>query len=62
MPAYCAAYGCNNLNTRVCNKKFYRFPRDPERRRAWTNALKIKGFQATDHIRLCSDHFVTGKC
>jgi hypothetical protein len=62
MPAYCAAYGCSKHLTPGSQIKLYRFPRAPERRKAWTDALKRKGYVATNYSRICNDHFVTGKC
>ena len=62
MPAYCAAYGCCSKNYPGCGVKFYRFPRDPERRQKWASALRREGFVVTDHSRICSKHFVTGMC
>ena len=36
-------------------------PRDPERRKLWTNAINRKGWTAKDHHRVCSRHFIQGK-
>jgi len=60
MPAHCAAYGCKTRNVSGSYSKFFRFPRDPERRQQWVNAIKRKDFVPTEHSRICSKHFVTG--
>ncbi|KAG0409827.1 hypothetical protein HPB47_013055, partial [Ixodes persulcatus] len=58
----CCAYGCTmrsgvNLLSEV---KFYRFPKDVNRRRAWTNAIGRQNFEPTYATRICSKHFITG--
>ncbi|KAJ3592460.1 hypothetical protein NHX12_007587 [Muraenolepis orangiensis] len=40
---------------------FYRFPRDPERKRRWVDAVNRQGWQPNDGSRLCSTHFISGK-
>ncbi|CAN7943595.1 unnamed protein product [Ixodes hexagonus] len=45
-----------------CGKvKFHRVPKDPELKRKWLSALNRKDFTPTEHTRVCSAHFVTGK-
>ncbi|KAM7296421.1 uncharacterized protein ISCGN_021579 [Ixodes scapularis] len=41
--------------------KFHRVPKDPELKRKWLSALNRKDFKPTEHTRVCSAHFVTGK-
>ncbi|KAH9644555.1 hypothetical protein HF086_000329 [Spodoptera exigua] len=47
----CCAPGCKNQGRHI-------FPRDPNRRKAWEKALRIKNFKATKYSVLCYDHFV----
>ncbi|GFO18376.1 THAP domain containing 6 [Plakobranchus ocellatus] len=54
---FCAAWGCSNRQTKGDGRKYHRFPRDPTRRKQLAAALKREGFVATEHSRICSDHF-----
>ncbi|KAF9422109.1 hypothetical protein HW555_002130 [Spodoptera exigua] len=47
----CCAPGCKNQGRHI-------FPRDPNRRKAWEKAVRIKNFKATKYSVLCYDHFV----
>ena len=38
---------------------FYRFPADVERRARWIAAIERKNFVPTEHIWLCSAHFIS---
>ena len=40
--------------------KMFRFPIDPERRKAWVDAIKRVGWQPKAHSRVCSAHFISG--
>ena len=62
MPIYCCAPGCSNSQQTGKNVSFYRIPTDLERRRRWIAAINRKDWQPSVYQRLCSDHFVGGKC
>ncbi|XP_028320827.1 THAP domain-containing protein 6-like [Gouania willdenowi] len=60
MPEFCSAYGCSNercVETRSRGITFHKFPKDSILRRKWEQAVKRKGFVATDWSVLCSEHF-----
>ncbi|KAK0137651.1 DNA transposase THAP9 [Merluccius polli] len=60
MPAFCAAYGCNNrrsIDTRSRGITFHKFPSDTGLRRQWEVAVRREGFVVTESSRLCSEHF-----
>ena len=42
--------------------KFYRFPTDTELKSKWVAAIKRENWTPNEHSRLCSAHFITGKC
>ncbi|XP_043923808.1 zinc finger protein 93-like [Protopterus annectens] len=52
---FCSAYGCNN--GRKYRGSWHRFPKNPERRKAWTQALRRKGWEPGKHTVICEDHF-----
>ncbi|XP_005097052.1 zinc finger protein 585B [Aplysia californica] len=54
---FCVAWGCSNRQKTGDGRKFHRFPKDALRRKKWKAALKRDAFEATDHSRICSDHF-----
>ena len=66
MPTSCVVFGCASRwiksedDDQAC-LKFFAMPRDPERRKLWTNAINRKGWTAKDHHRVCSRHFIQGK-
>ncbi|XP_043213736.1 uncharacterized protein LOC122377593 [Amphibalanus amphitrite] len=60
MPSSCAAYGCTSRAGKDV-VSFFRFPKDADRRLAWVQATRRKGFVPYVGSRLCSKHFVTGK-
>ena len=60
MPVSCSAYGCAKRFVKGQETRFFRFPRDPERRRRWVLAIRRREWQPTEHSRICSDHFVKG--
>ena len=66
MPAHCCAWNCTNRNKPSAKTelslRFYRFPRDPERRARWAAAVRRVDFTPNENTRICSAHFVTGKC
>ena len=59
----CSVIGCENKrgNT-LLNKKFgitfHIFPKDPERRYKWLQALKRGNFTPSDRSTVCSKHFL----
>ncbi|XP_053733341.1 uncharacterized protein LOC128766029 [Synchiropus splendidus] len=57
----CVVAGCRNRRTPGSTLSFYRFPRDPERKRRWIAAVNRRGWEPNDGSRLCSTHFISGK-
>ncbi|XP_059895294.1 uncharacterized protein LOC132448209 isoform X1 [Gadus macrocephalus] len=57
----CVVSGCRNRRTPGTALSFYRFPRDPERKQRWVDAVNRQGWQPNDGSRLCSSHFISGK-
>ena len=49
----CVALNCNNS----LGKALYRFPKNKQERKKWETGLKRKNFKASDHHRVCEDHF-----
>ena len=59
MPENCKAIGCTNLATEANRKKgisFHKFPKNPEIRAKWANALHRENYVPKDHHVLCSEH------
>ncbi|XP_062514080.1 THAP domain-containing protein 2-like [Corticium candelabrum] len=54
MPA-CCAWGCFNRYEK--GHTMYRFPRDPARRKVWTNRVSRKNWTPTLYSYLCDAHF-----
>ena len=50
MPA-CCAWGCSNRHEK--GHTMYRFPRDPARRKVWTNRVSRKNWTPTLYSYLC---------
>ena len=57
----CCAVGCHKRATHGNASGYYRIPKDEERRLLWLAAIARKDFQVTESIRLCGDHFITGR-
>ncbi|KAJ8359657.1 hypothetical protein SKAU_G00161820 [Synaphobranchus kaupii] len=60
MPQTCAAFGCTNRRIKQTKDRgitFHKFPKDPDRRRAWVVAVRRKDFEPIDTTVLCSCHF-----
>ncbi|XP_070694518.1 uncharacterized protein [Pempheris klunzingeri] len=57
----CVVAGCRNRRTPGTSLSFYRFPRDPERKQRWIDAVNREGWVPNDGSRLCSTHFISGK-
>ena len=69
LPDFSCAYGCSNKRTVNCQLSFYRIPfgvdkESLELRQKWVNAIKRENWseKQTDNARICSAHFITGKC
>lgn len=74
MPTTCAVINCTNRGGRD-NKRFFRLPviitgqgeatkeKSEKRRRLWLAAIKRDNLPktTTNNIRVCSDHFISGK-
>ncbi|XP_032424068.1 uncharacterized protein LOC116723350 [Xiphophorus hellerii] len=58
--ACCVAVGCCNRSDRK-DLSFYRFPKDPERRTLWVQAVCRRNWNPTDYSRICSKHFISGQ-
>lgn len=75
MVNFCAVVGCGNRADRNKDKSFYRLPAiithqgektkemSENRRRGWIAALRRQDIKPENyhHIRICSDHFISGK-
>ena len=74
MVNFCAVFGCSNRSNRETNKSFYRLPKEVKnqgedgrilsklRRDKWLSAINRKDLNPeSTHIRICSDHFLSGK-
>ena len=57
----CCAYGCKNRFNKENGIGFYRFPRNPERRRRWILAVRRKNWEPLEETRICGQHFLFGK-
>ncbi|XP_052088988.1 THAP domain-containing protein 1-like [Mytilus californianus] len=57
----CAASGCNNRHKKDSLISFFRFPSNPQTRKAWTHYCKRWDFLPSTGHRLCSAHF-TNAC
>ncbi|XP_047456155.1 uncharacterized protein LOC125017282 isoform X2 [Mugil cephalus] len=55
----CVVAGCRNRRTPGTTLSFYRFPRDPERKQRWIEAVNREGWVPNDGSRLCSTHFIS---
>ncbi|XP_040073754.1 peroxynitrite isomerase THAP4-like [Ixodes scapularis] len=62
MPQCCAS-GCTMRTgtNKMSEVKFFRFPRDEGRRRAWATAVRRVNFLPNNGTRICSKHFTTGR-
>ena len=61
MPSSCCAFGCASRYSKKKGVKLYRFPRDPERRSLWIQAIKREKWQPNEHSRICGRHFISGR-
>ena len=53
----CAAFGCNNRETKGNGLSFFSFPKDGQLRKAWIHYCRRWNFDPTSGHRLCSTHF-----
>ncbi|KAK7497827.1 hypothetical protein BaRGS_00010961, partial [Batillaria attramentaria] len=56
----CAAWKCRNMEGPEATAKgisFHKFRKDPNIRKAWTNALQMENFTPTNQSVICSEHF-----
>lgn len=65
MPTSCCVIGCSNWHSRNSGLHFYRFPKDPDRRRMWLAFVCRQNQDGTpwepgDGDRVCSLHFLSG--
>ncbi|XP_033726136.1 uncharacterized protein LOC117315841 [Pecten maximus] len=60
---HCSVYGCSNRRSKNSVVSFFRFPVNAHRRRLWKVASQRdeKTLRITEHTKVCSVHFVTGK-
>ena len=75
MVRFCAVVGCGNRSNRDKDKSFYRLPAvvtnqgahteelSDKRRRSWLAAIRRKDIKTSSYayVRVCSDHFLSGK-
>ncbi|KAJ8256445.1 hypothetical protein COCON_G00185970 [Conger conger] len=75
MVSFCAVVGCSNRADRERDKSFFRLPKtirhqgeqtlrfSEERRAKWISWISRQDLtpKKMEHIRICSDHFVTGQ-
>ena len=59
MPISCCAIGCTNRQG-YPGKRFFSFPKNKEQR--GISAIKRDKWAPSAYSKICSDHFVTGKC
>ena len=63
MPSSCCAVNCTNRQVPGTDKKFFRIPKlDQVKRNKWINAIRRANWVPNDGTRICSDHFILGKC
>ncbi|XP_052787725.1 THAP domain-containing protein 2-like [Mya arenaria] len=69
MPTSCSAPGCTQRFVKDSGVRFFRFPKEKERRLKWLLAIgrrslsdrqHVKLWEPSDHDRLCSMHFAEG--
>lgn len=57
----CCAVRCDNNKSQKTGLTFHYTPQNTERRETWIAAIKRYHWTSTEHYRLCSEHFVSGK-
>lgn len=58
---FCCAPGCSNSRKTRGDLKFYRIPKDINRRRVWLKRIRRKNVSPSVNTRLCSEHFIGGQ-
>ena len=59
MVSSCTVFGCKNRWTKEKPiVKFHSYPKDPERRKRWLHAVRRVNFDPSDHVKICSEHFL----
>ena len=61
MPKECCAVDCFNLCEKGNGLSFYSSPQDLDRRNKWIAAVNRKDWYPTEHMAICSEHFIHGK-
>ncbi|KAM4585674.1 uncharacterized protein V3H82_004649 [Fundulus diaphanus] len=68
MPTTCCAPGCTQRHSKTSNVRFFRIPKDGERRKKWIIAMKrmqadnpSRLREPSSHDRICSLHFISGE-
>lgn len=66
MPTTCAVVNCYNRHCKELGISFYRFPKNPDRRRQWVAFVSRRNsdgspWEPGEGDRICSQHFVTGR-
>ncbi len=66
MPTTCCVVNCHARHSRGAITRFYRFPKDPDRRRQWLAFVCRRNHDGSswepgDGDRVCSHHFIAGK-
>ena len=69
MPDFCCTYVCSNIRTENCQLSFYIIPfvthkESLELRHKWVSNIRRENWseKQIDNARICSAHFITGKC
>ncbi|KAL1487225.1 hypothetical protein MTO96_008170 [Rhipicephalus appendiculatus] len=53
----CSAVACQSVRSKESTVSFFKFPREPAKRKAWELNVRRKDWCATDASVLCSAHF-----
>ena len=66
MPTTCCVVNCNKRHSASSNVRFYRFPKDPDRRRRWLAFVSRRNRDGSPWMpgqgdRVCSCHFISGE-
>uniref|UniRef100_A0A3Q2NX31 THAP domain-containing protein 1 n=1 Tax=Fundulus heteroclitus TaxID=8078 RepID=A0A3Q2NX31_FUNHE len=67
MPTTCCAPGCTQRHSKSSDVRFFRLPKDEERRKKWIISMKRmqadtpnRLWEPSYHDRICSLHFISG--
>ena len=52
---------CSNRCVKGNGLSFYTFPRDLNQRNKWIAAVNRKDYYPTEHMVICSEHFIGGQ-